>query len=47
MQQRDAKRKGYSGVALFCKKQLNKIISDIGWPDFDAEGRMIETQLAN
>lgn len=43
----DAEKKGYSGVALYCKKQPDNIISGIGWPDFDAEGRYIEAQFGN
>ncbi|MEI6269932.1 MAG: exodeoxyribonuclease III [Methylococcaceae bacterium] len=43
----DAEKKGYSGVAIFCKKQPDKIISGIGWSDADAEGRFIEVQLGN
>ena len=43
----DAEKKGYSGVAIYCKKQPDKIISGIGWSDADAEGRFIEAQLGN
>lgn len=41
------RKKDYSGVALYCKKQPDKIISDIGWQDADAEGRFIEAQFGN
>ena len=43
----DAEKKGYSGVALYCKKQPDKIISGIGWQDVDAEGRFIEAQFGD
>ncbi len=43
----DAEKKGYSGVALYCRRQPDTIISGIGWPDFDAEGRFIEARLGN
>lgn len=43
----DAEKKGYSGVALYCKKQPDKIISGIGWQNVDAEGRFIEAQFGN
>ena len=43
----DAEKKGYSGVAIYCKKRPDKIISGIGWSDADAEGRFIEVQLGN
>ena len=41
----DAIKKGYSGVALYCKKQPDKVIKGIGWEDVDAEGRFIEAQF--
>ncbi len=43
----DAEKKGYSGVALYCKKQPDKVISGIGWEDVDSEGRFIEAQFGN
>jgi exodeoxyribonuclease-3 len=43
----DADKKGYSGVALYCRKQPDKIISGIGWQDVDAKGRFIEAQFGN
>ena len=41
----DAEKKGYSGVALYCKKEPDKVIEGLGWPDFDAEGRYIEARF--
>ncbi len=41
----DAVKKGYSGVALYCRKQPDKIIKGIGWEDVDVEGRFIEAQF--
>jgi len=41
----DAEKKGYSGVALYCKKAPDEVVSGIGWPDFDAEGRFIEARF--
>jgi len=41
----DAEKKGYSGVALYCKKPPDDIISGIGWADFDVEGRFIEARF--
>jgi exodeoxyribonuclease-3 len=43
----DAEKKGYSGVALYCKAQPDNVISGIGRADFDAEGRFIEAQFGN
>ena len=35
-------KKGYSGVALYCKKEPDRIINGIGWQEIDTEGRFIE-----
>ncbi|WP_198243782.1 exodeoxyribonuclease III [methane-oxidizing endosymbiont of Gigantopelta aegis] len=43
----DAIKKGYSGVALYCKKEPDTLIKGIGWDDVDAEGRFIEAQFGN
>jgi exodeoxyribonuclease-3 len=43
----DAEKKGYSGVAVYCKRQPDHVIHGIGWPDFDSEGRFIEAQFGN
>jgi exodeoxyribonuclease-3 len=41
----DAEKKGYSGVALYCRKAPDKVIYGIGWEDFDQEGRFIEARF--
>ena len=41
----DAQKKGYSGVAIYCRQQPKKIIKGIGWYDVDQEGRYIEVQF--
>src|SRR5687768_8714678 len=41
----DAKRPGYSGVAVLSKKKPDKIISGFGVPEFDNEGRYLEFQF--
>jgi len=41
----DAEKKGYSGVALYCKKQPDQLINGLGWTDIDSEGRFIEAQF--
>lgn len=38
----DAQKKGYSGVALFCRRRPDRVISGLGFADFDAEGRYIQ-----
>lgn len=43
----DAVKKGYSGVAIFCRKKPDNVIKGIGWEDFDLEGRFIEAQFGN
>ena len=41
----DAEKKGYSGVALYCKSQPDEIIVGMGKDIFDREGRYIEAQF--
>jgi exodeoxyribonuclease III len=43
----DAEKKGYSGVALYCKQKPDHIINGLGHADIDAEGRYIEAQFGN
>lgn len=41
----DAQKKGYSGVAIYCKKEPDQVIKGIGWEDFDSEGRWIRADF--
>ncbi len=41
----DAIKKGYSGVAIYSKKEPDEVIKGIGWDDVDAEGRFIEARF--
>ena len=41
----DATKPGYSGVALYSRFEPDEVISGIGWPDVDAEGRWIEARF--
>lgn len=43
----DAKKKGYSGVALYTKQKPDQIIAGMGNQEFDDEGRYIEAQFGN
>lgn len=43
----DAEKKGYSGVALFCRHQPDHVIMGMGLSDADNEGRYIEAQFGN
>ena len=40
----DAERRGYSGVAIYSRRRPDQIITGLGWPDMDAEGRYIEAR---
>jgi exodeoxyribonuclease-3 len=41
----DAVKKGYSGVALFSRREPDELIQGLGWPDLDAEGRYLEARF--
>jgi exodeoxyribonuclease-3 len=41
----DADKKGYSGVAIYCRRKPDKVIEGLGWPDVDAEGRFLEARF--
>ncbi len=41
----DAQKKGYSGVAIYCKREPDKVTAGLGWPDMDAEGRYIRADF--
>ena len=42
-----ADKKGYSGVGLYTRKKPSAVITGIGEPEFDAEGRYVETRFDN
>lgn len=42
-----AEKKGYSGVGIYCKQKPTQVITGLGWPDADQEGRYIETQFGD
>ncbi|MFZ5592679.1 MAG: exodeoxyribonuclease III [Pseudomonadota bacterium] len=43
----DAEKKGYSGVALYCKEKPDRVAMGLGWPDIDAEGRYIQADFGD
>lgn len=43
----DAQKPGYSGVALYARKEPDEVIRGLGWPDMDAEGRYVEAIFGN
>ena len=45
---RDAStKKGYSGVAIYSKREPDEVRTALGWPEFDEEGRYIEARFGN
>ena len=40
-----AQKKGYSGVGLFTRHEPSDVVIGIGTPEFDDEGRWIETRF--
>lgn len=45
---RDAStRKGYSGVAIYARREPDEVRTGLGWADFDEEGRYIEARFGN
>lgn len=41
----DAEKKGYSGVALYCRQKPDRIVTGLGWPIADQEGRYIQADF--
>ncbi len=42
-----AEKPGYSGVAIYSRYQPKNIITNLGWPHADTEGRYLELQFEN
>ena len=42
-----AEKKGYSGVAIYSRREPDAVIKGLGWPEMDAEGRFIEAQFGD
>lgn len=38
----DAERKGYSGVAIYAKREPDRVMRGFGWPEFENEGRYLQ-----
>ena len=43
----DAERKGYSGVALYSRREPDEVIRGFGVPEFDDEGRYLEMRFGH
>ena len=42
-----AEKKGYSGVAIFTKREPDRVVAGMGVPVFDAEGRVLRADFAD
>lgn len=42
-----AEKKGYSGVGIYARSPLDNLITGLGWPDMDHEGRYLQADFAN
>ncbi len=42
-----AEKKGYSGVGIYCKQKPDQVITGLGWPDADQEGRYVEAKFGD
>lgn len=43
----DARKKGYSGTAIYSKVEPGRVLHGFGVPEFDDEGRYLEVQLGD
>jgi len=43
----DAEAKGYSGVAVYSKREPDAVVDKLGWAPFDAEGRYLEARFGD
>lgn len=43
----DAERRGYSGVAIYARREPDRIIRGVGYPEFDREGRYLQFDFGN
>ena len=41
----DAEKKGYSGVAVFCREEPDNVYSGLGWDPVDNEGRYLQVDF--
>jgi len=43
----DAEKKGYSGVAIYSRREPDKLVRGLGWPDVDAEARFLRADFGD
>jgi len=41
----DAQKPGYSGVAIYSRREPDQVTEGLGWPDMDAEGRFVQADF--
>jgi len=41
----DAEKKGYSGVAIYCRREPDQVHTGLGWDHVDTEGRYIQADF--
>ncbi|GAC1655271.1 MAG: exodeoxyribonuclease III [Vulcanimicrobiaceae bacterium] len=41
----DAEKKGYSGVAIYARREPDALVRGLGWPDVDAEARFLRADF--
>lgn len=42
-----AEKKGYSGVGIYTKRKPEHVVTGLGWPDADQEGRYVEVDFGD
>jgi exodeoxyribonuclease-3 len=42
-----AEKRGYSGVAMYCKREPDKVTLGLGLPEFDAQGRFLQADFGD
>jgi exodeoxyribonuclease-3 len=40
-------KKGYSGVGIYSREAPDQVLTELGWPEFDEEGRYIEARFGD
>lgn len=40
-------KKGYSGVGIYSRQAPDAVLTELGWPEFDEEGRYIEARFGD
>jgi exodeoxyribonuclease-3 len=43
----DAEKKGYSGVAIYSRREPDALVRGLGWPDMDPEARFLQADFGD